>query len=133
MRHISGQSSLDSTSLERNAPPMMMSHSFLSIVSTFLFSLGMAGALIIVWMGWLRTRRIGYLILAAWAIVAMAGAATSWFYLPLTRKMSVSSQAALQITLALNIGRTVISSVLLLTGLWLLVFGEPRNAPRAEQ
>ena len=110
----------------------MKQYSWLSLASTIFFGLGMAGALIIVWMGWLRTRRIAYLVLAAWALVSMAGAATSWFYLPLTQKMSVSHEAALQLTMALNIARTVVSSILLLAGLGLLVFGDQRRTERPE-
>ena len=94
----------------------------------------MAGVLVIVWLGWLRTRQPGYLVLGAWALVAMTGMAIN--YLPslqLLFGMPSNSNATMQLMIWLNLVRTVVGSILLLAGLGLLVFAPRRTTPQDEQ
>ena len=98
------------------------------MISMILYGFGMAGVLVIVWIGWLRTRRAGYLVLAVWAIAAMAGMAAS--YLPLLQVVmgkTLNSDNTVRMMMWLNLFRTIVSSALLLTGLALLVFGPKRD------
>ncbi len=59
---------------------MTSSYSALSFFYFILHGFAMAGVLVIVWFGWLRTRQIGYLVLASWALATMGG--TAFSYLP---------------------------------------------------
>ena len=99
----------------------------LSIASMFVYGFTMAGVLVCVWIGWLRTRHVGYLILAAWSLVSMAGMAAS--YLPAMQSWfgrSANSQVTQQLVMWINLLRTIVSSLLLLAGIGLLVFQQPR-------
>jgi hypothetical protein len=81
-----------------------------------------------VWVGWLRTRQTGFLVLAAWCLVSMAGTAIT--YLPLMQSFlgqSVSGQSTGLLIMWINLLRTIVASLLLLTGIGLLVFSQPRT------
>ena len=94
------------------------------IANTVLYGLGMAGVLIIVWMGWLRTRRFGYLVLAAWALACILGTAVQSLVLPVIQ-LRFGANTNVQIfmwwfpTLSL-----MVTMVVLLLGLSMLVFRE---------
>jgi len=98
----------------------------LSIANLLLYGFCTAGVLVIVWIGWLRTRQVAYLVLAAWALSVMAGAALS--YLPWFLSVSGlgGQTSTTHVVMWMNLARTVLSSALLLLGLGLLVFGRPR-------
>ena len=110
---------------------MTSSLQWLSIVNTVLFGFEMAGVLVIVWIGWLRTRRVAYIVLAGWALATLAGIATA--YLPFVQSIfggTNNSQTTYQIMMWINLLRTLVSSVLLLAGLGMLVFNERRAEPQ---
>ena len=104
----------------------MTQYPLLGIVTMIISGFGIAGVLIVVWMGWLRTRRKAYLLLAAWAFVSIVSLAISWSFWPLSQKMSISSEVALQLMMCFNLGHALVSYLLLLGGFGLLVFSEPR-------
>ena len=110
----------------------MMQYPFLAIASMIISGFGIAGALIIAWMGWLRTSRKGYLVLAAWALVSMVGLAVSWSVWPLSQKLGVKTEVAYQMMMYFNLVQALVSYVLLLAGLGLLVLGEPRQTESIE-
>ena len=98
-----------------------------SIANMVLFGFAMAGVLVIVWLGWLRTRHIGYLVLAAWALASMAGIAMTYF--PTVATLA-GKPAGYEVMIWLHLIRVIVTSVLLLTGLGLLVF---RDRPSPAQ
>ena len=113
---------------------MANQYQVLSLVSMVLFGFGMAGVIVIVWIGWLRTRQLGYLVLAAWALTTAAGMATS--YLPALQSFfgkPMNQDAMLKMMMWTNLVRTLVSSALLVFGLGLLVFAQRRDVspPRA--
>ena len=99
-----------------------------SIASLVLTGLGMGGALIIVWIGWLRTRRWAYLVLAAWALVTMLGVAVQSVVLPGLQMRLGANMSFLYIVFPFV--RSFVTLVLLLLGLGMLVFAERK--PGAE-
>jgi hypothetical protein len=106
---------------------MKQHYPFLAIAAMIISGFGIAGALIVVWMGWLRTRRKAYLLLAAWAFINMASQAISWSFWPLSQKMSINQEVAFQLMMCFNLGHALVSYLLLLAGFGLLVFSEPRT------
>ncbi len=98
-----------------------------SIASLVLTGLGMGGALIIVWIGWLRTRRSAYLVLAAWALVTMLGVAVQSVVLP-GLQMRFGTTSSFPIFMVFQLVRSVVTLVLLLLGLGMLVFAERKPA-----
>jgi hypothetical protein len=110
----------------------MTQYPILGIVTMIISGFGIAGVLIVLWMGWLRTRRKAYLLLAAWAFINMASLAISWSFWPLSQKMSINSQVALQLMMCFNVGHALVSYLLLLGGFGLLVFSEQRRTARPE-
>jgi hypothetical protein len=108
---------------------MLKTYSVLSALNLIMISLAMGGTLAIAWIGWLRTRRLAYLILVAWALATLVSYAMSWAFWPVTQKMSMSQEASLQLNALINLGSTIVRSLLLLAGLGLLVFSEPPQTP----
>lgn len=96
---------------------------WLSMTNMILGGLGMAGVLIIVWIGWLRTRRFAYLVLGAWALTTMFGIAVSAFFFP---AMRLGGNVDVSVVMWVQLIRSVVSSVLLVLGLGMLVLGERR-------
>jgi hypothetical protein len=106
----------------------------LSIASAVLYGFTMAGVLMLVWIGWLRTRQFGYLVLAAWALATMARMAFS--YLPMVQSFlgkPANSDSTFRVIMWSNLLGTIVTAVLLLTGIGLLVFGQrrPSSQPQA--
>jgi hypothetical protein len=101
-----------------------------SIASLVITGLGMGGVLIIVWIGWLRTRRSAYLVLAAWALVTMLGVAAQSVVLP-QLQMRFGANTSFPIFMVFQLARSFVTLVLLLLGLGMLVFGE--RSPAGER
>lgn len=87
----------------------------------------LAMMLMVVWIGWLRQRRVGFLVLVAWALVALFGMLGEWLSFPyahdLLRKLFPSPATDVLTVLPLVLS-SLVSSALLLAGLALLVFGD---------
>ncbi len=98
-----------------------------SIAVLMLTGLGMGGVLVIVWIGWLRTRRSAYLVLAAWALVTMLGVAAQSVLLP-GLQMRFGANESFPIHIIFQLVRSFVTFVLLLLGLGMLVFGERKPA-----
>ena len=114
-----------------NPSQVFSTYQAFSIANMVLFGFAMAGVLVIVWIGWLRTRHIGYLVLAAWALTTMAGMAIS--YLPIAAALAGQPggyEVAQKFMLWLHLLRVIVTSLLLLAGMGLLVFRDGRSAPR---
>ncbi len=84
--------------------------------------------LVVVWIGWLRQRRIGFLVLVVWVLVGLfnimgpalwMAVASGW----LTKLFPTVPQHL--VTVLPNVLGSFVSSVLLMTGLALLVFRGP--------
>jgi hypothetical protein len=101
-------------------------HQWFSIAMMILHGFAMAAALVIVWIGWLRTRRFAYLVLGAWAIVSMLGLAVQSMVLPSVQGRFAELNSV-SFMLGFQLLRSIVTSVLLLAGLGMLVFG-PRQA-----
>ena len=105
---------------------------WISAVQAILSGLTTAGVLTIVWIGWLRTRRIGYLILAAWSLTVLFGVVMQSLYFPIAQTFlgnSLSNQMRYEFLMWAQLIRSLVSGALLLAGLALLVLGRslPRN------
>ncbi len=83
------------------------------------------------WIGWLRTRRLAYLVLAAWALAGLFGLALGSVLLPvLQTRLGVQS---ISLTMGILFVQSVVTSVLLLLGLGMLVFGERKADASGER
>ena len=98
-----------------------------SIASLVLTGLGMSGVLIIVWIGWLRTRRSAYLVLAGWALATMLGMAAQAVILP-GLQMRFAANTSFPIYMIFQLVRSFVTFILLLLGLGMLVFAERKPA-----
>jgi hypothetical protein len=102
-------------------------YQWLSFVSVMGSGATMTATLIIVWMGWLRTRRIAFLVLAAWALSVMLGIGVQSFspmFLQWVFGGGTNGQQTYLFMMGFNLIRLIISSALLLAGLGSLVFGQ---------
>ena len=111
---------------------MTNTYSAFSFFNLTLHGFAMAAVIVIVWLGWLRTREPGYLVLAGWALASMAGMAL--YYVPTVQAFfggPRNSNSTMQFMMWSNLIRTIVTSVLLLAGLGLLVFGR-RSGTKAE-
>jgi hypothetical protein len=99
---------------------------WISTVQAILTGLTTAGVLTIVWIGWLRTRRIGYLVLAAWSLTVLLGVVMQSLYFPIVQTFlgnNVRNQMRYEFFMWAQLIRSLVSGALLIAGLALLVFG----------
>ena len=103
---------------------MNSTYAWYSVVSIVLHgSVGIALAAIVA-VGWFRQRRLGYLILVAWALVSLFSSVAMMFtglYLPWMQKIFPTVDRTALVVLPGLIGYLV-TSILLGTGLALLIF-----------
>ena len=102
------------------------SFQWISIANLILNGMAMAGVLILVWIGWLRTRRLAFLVLAAWSLSVMFGLGLQSFW-PFVTQLFGGGGAQMRYELLMwaQLFRSLLSTVLLITGLGLFVFGGP--------
>lgn len=96
-----------------------------------------AAVLVIVWIGWLRTRRLGYLVLAAWTLTVMMGSAmqTSFFF-PAVQYLfgnTLSQESRVELLMWAQLIRLLISTALLIGGLLMLVFRDDPQIGKKQQ
>src|SRR5436305_4622426 len=82
--------------------------------------------LAIVWIGWMRHRHIGFLWLAGWALVSLINVLGSWTWMPIVQnlmnKMFGGTTSSFPLAMLPQLASSMISTLLLLTGIALLVF-----------
>ena len=111
---------------------MTSSYQWISIAMMILHGFAMAAALVIVWIGWLRTRRLAYLVLAGWTVVSMLGIALQSIFLPSVQSR-FGVEASVSVVLGFQLLRSIVTSVLLLVGLGMLVFGPRQTGVSSER
>ncbi len=107
----------------------MDKHLGLQLASLLVHGLFLTATLVVCWLGWLRHRHPGYLVLLAWDCGSLFLLATSWLLPSLLGRIAPaasSGQNQYWFILGLNLIGFVLNSSLLLLGLALLVFRKPR-------
>jgi len=86
----------------------------------------MVATLVVVWIGWVRHRHVGFLWLAGWALVALINAVGSWTWMPIVQnlmnKMFGGTTNNYPLMVLPQLASSMVSTLLLLTGIALLVF-----------
>lgn len=103
---------------------MRNTYAWLFGFNTILHGLLLVAVLVIVWMGWRRHRRMGYLVLSGWAFCALGSTVVSMllpFLHPWLRGLFPKLDSTLLMVLP-SMGASFVAMLLMLAGLWLLVF-----------
>ena len=104
---------------------MTPAYTWIFIASAIFHAVVFIVTLVVVWIGWLRQRRVGFLVLAVWGLVALFNVAGPALVFPFGsvwfQKLFPHVPQHLLVTFPSIIGSGV-SSLLLLAGLALLVF-----------
>ena len=95
---------------------------FTRIVHTLL----MLAILVVVWIGWLRQRHMGFLLLVGWALVALINVVGTWTWMPIAQNLMLKIFPGASSNYVLrglpSVASSLLSTLLLLTGLAMLVF-----------
>jgi hypothetical protein len=105
--------------MDRNFTALMIGN---SVLHGFIY----AAILAVTWIGWIRHRRAGYLVLVFWALTALIGVAAIPFINLFAQRFIRDAFPATPVgSLSLAVGFLfqLISSACLLTGMAMLVFG----------
>lgn len=98
------------------------------VVMNVVFNLSVSLVLLtIVTIGWLRHRRMGFLLLIGYGLTALSGSTLGWFsgvLQPFLRRLFPNADQFLLMVMP-QFGVSIVTSIFLLTGLALLVFRVP--------
>lgn len=84
----------------------------------------------ILWIGWMRTRRLAYLVLVVWALTMLGGFAMPLLLYSPAQQVTAKLFPGLtsgELMMWSNFVRSTVSSLLLLTGFALLIFRDERS------
>jgi hypothetical protein len=106
-----------------------LSYTWIFTLSGIVHTVFTAAMLAVVWIGWRRQRQIGFLVLAAWALVALFNMIGPWLWFSFAQSLLAKIFPGVQTHLLAvlpNIAAGLLSSLLLLSGLALRCFVHSR-------